>query len=92
MEDTKKKIDEIDKILMSYKRYPYGTDEFPHITGEEARQALIDLIIDEKIAELKKIDPSHYYLLLAKDSTSKITTFGNLPQRIKQLESSKSKE
>lgn len=30
----------LDKILMAYKRYPYGTSAAPHISGDEAKQAL----------------------------------------------------
>lgn len=34
---------EIDEILMSYKRYPYGTDDYPHISGDEAKEQILSL-------------------------------------------------
>lgn len=34
----------IKEILMAYKRYPYGTAEEPHITGDEAADNLVQFI------------------------------------------------
>ena len=42
----------LDKILMAYKRYPYGTSAAPHISGYEAKQALTSLY-KELVAEAK---------------------------------------
>ena len=33
--------DTLEEILKAYKRYPYGTKELPHITGDEAKALLI---------------------------------------------------
>ena len=42
----------LDKILMAYKRYPYGTSAASHISGDEAKQAITSLT-KELVAEAK---------------------------------------
>ena len=36
--------DEKMKILIRFKRYPYGNDEMPHLSGDEASHALDELV------------------------------------------------
>lgn len=45
--------DKVQKILMASKRYPYGTKELPHLTGDEAKAA-IEALIAAAVAETEK--------------------------------------
>lgn len=55
---------ELVEILKAYKRYPFGTDSLPHITGDEALQAIKSLYISRKELEEALKDETYDDLVL----------------------------
>ena len=47
----------IDEILKAYKRYPYGTSEYPHISGDTAKAQLEQLMAErERLARIDELE------------------------------------
>lgn len=54
------KLPTLEEILMAYKRYPYGTDEEPHMSGDEAKAAVQRLFAAERLDERNQVALDNY--------------------------------
>lgn len=47
---------ELERILKCYKRYPYGNEQEPHLSGDEMKQAVKQAFSTHVIGEDRPID------------------------------------